>query len=120
MTCQRETGPAVVVRLATEIDLTNNDRVYDRLYAAFACGAGVVVADFTTTWFCDCASLRRLLTVQQLAAARGGQLRVIIPAGSVVHRVANLTGLDQLLDIYPSVPEATAWLAPSGSSLQAS
>lgn len=102
MTCRRETGTAVVITLAAEIDLTNNERVCGQLDAAFASGADVVVADLTSTWFCDCASLRRLLAVQQRAASRGGQLRLVIPSGSQVRRLAGLTGLDQLLDIYPA------------------
>lgn len=99
MTCRRETGTAVVITLAAEIDLTNNERVCGQLDAAFASGADVVVADLTSTWFCDCASLRRLLAVQQRAASRGGQLRLVIPSGSQVRRLAGLTGLDKLLDI---------------------
>jgi anti-anti-sigma factor len=90
----------VVVPLAADIDLTSCERVYDRLYAEFVGGAGVVVADFTATRFCDCASLRRLLSVQRRAVAQGGQLRIVIPSGSPVRRVADLTGLD--------VPAATA------------
>ena len=109
MTCHQETGVVVVVPLAAEIDLTNNERACARIDAAFAGGAAVVIADLTSTWFCDCASLRRLLTVQQRAASGGGQLRLVIPPGSPVRRVAGLTGLDGLLHIYPSVREASAW-----------
>jgi hypothetical protein len=47
-----------------------------------ASGAAVVIADFTVTSFCDCASLRRLLTVQQGAAAQGIKLRLLILLGS--------------------------------------
>ena len=110
MTCQQRMNPAVVVPLTAEIDLTNNEQVYDLLYAAFFSGAAVVIADFTATWFCDCASLRRLLTVQRRAAAQGGQLRLMIPPGSPVRRVADLLGLDGRLHIYASTREASASL----------
>ena len=108
-------GPATVVPLAAEIDLTNCEQVYDRLYAAFARGTAVVIADFTATWFCDCGSLRRVLAVQQRAAACGGQLRLVIPPGSRVRRLADLAGLDGGPHIYSSVPEATAWVPRSGA-----
>ena len=108
MTCELEMVPVMVVRLAAEIDLTNREQVYDRLCAAFAGGAAVVVADFTATSFCDCGSLRRLLTVQHQAAAQGSQLRLALPPGSPVRRVADLTDLDGQLSVYPSVREATA------------
>ena len=112
MTCQQGASPSVVVPLMAEIDLTNSEQVYDRLDAAFAAGAAVVIADFTTTWFCDCASLRRLLTVQRRAAARGGQLRLVIPPGSPVERLAALIGVNGHLRIYPSLEEASG---PAGS-----
>jgi anti-anti-sigma factor len=118
VTHRQGANPAIVVPLAAEIDLTNSEQVYDRLYAAFISGTAVVVADFTGTWFCDCSSLRRLLTVQQRAAAQGSQLRLVIPPGSLVRRVADLIGLDGQLHIYSSTREATAWLSCPGDSLR--
>jgi len=118
MACQ-ETGTAAVVKLAAEIDLTNSERACGQLDAAIACGAAVVVADLTATRFCDCASLRRLLAVQRRAAASGVQLRFVMPSGSPVRRLADLTGLDKPLRIYPSVREATAWLRGPGYRVQA-
>lgn len=120
MTGCPQKAAAVVVPLAAEIDLTNSERACGRLTTAFAGGAAVVIADLTSTRFCDCASLRRLLTVQQRAASGGGQLRFVIPAGSPVHRLAGLTGLDEPLHIYPSVREATAWLSRPVTSFQGS
>jgi anti-anti-sigma regulatory factor len=99
---------AIVVPLAAEIDLTNYELAYDRLYTALVSGAAVVIADFTPTWFCDCASLRRLLAVQQQAAAQGRQLRLVIPPGSPVRRLADLLGLDGQPHIYASRCEASA------------
>lgn len=108
MACKQRAARAFVVPLVGEIDLTNCEQAYDRLYPAFVSGVAVVIADLTGTTFCDCASLRLLLAVQQHAAARGGQLRVVIPPGSPVRRVADLTGLDRRLGIYPTVRKAAA------------
>jgi anti-anti-sigma regulatory factor len=102
--CQRP----VVVRLPPQIDLTSQERAYDQLYAAFASGASVVVADFTATTFCDCSSLRRLVAVQHRAAARDARLLLAIPPGGLVHRVAKLIDLDHLLPVFRSVREALA------------
>lgn len=120
MTFRHEPSPAVVVPLTIEIDLTNSQWACGQLSTAFACGAAVVIADLTATRFCDCASLRRLLTVQQRAEARHGQLRLAIPPGSPVRRVADLTGLDEPLHIYPSVREAIGWLPRPVKPVQAS
>jgi anti-anti-sigma factor len=100
----------VIVALPAEIDLTNREEVLDRLCAAFASGA-TVVADLTATTFCDCASVRCLLTVQHRAAARGGQLMLVIPPGSPVWRVMNLLGLDHQVPVYASRGEVGAGTA---------
>jgi anti-anti-sigma factor len=120
VTCQQGACPAIVVPLPAEIDLTNREQVYDRLYVAFACGVAVVIADFTATGFCDCGSFRGLCTMRQRVADQGGQLRLVIPPGSAVRRVADLTGLDHRVHIYSSVREATDWTPRPGDSLQAS
>ena len=98
----------VIVALPAEIDLTNREEVFDRLCAAFVSGATVVIADLTATRFCDCASLRCLLTVQHGAAARSGQLLLVIPPGGPVWRVMDLLGLDHQVPVYASPSEAGA------------
>ena len=120
MTCELETDTVLVVRLAAEIDLTNREEACDRLCAALARGAAVVIADLTATWFCDCGSWRGLLAVQHWAAAQGSQLRLVLPPGSPVRRLADLTDLDGQLSVYSSVREATAWLPDPGGSLRVS
>lgn len=113
MICQPEAGSAVVVPLPAEIDLVNREHIYDQLYAAFVSGAAVVIVDFSATMFCDGSSLQRLLAVQERAAAHGSQLRLVIPPGSAVRRVADLLALDHQLLIYPSAREALAWVPPA-------
>ncbi len=102
-------APAVVM-LPAEIDLTNAECACERFDAAVASGAPVVIADFTATTFCDCSSLRRLVDVQHRAAACGVRLRLAIPPGSPVRRLAKLTGLDARLPVYPSLGETAAWI----------
>ena len=98
----------VIVTMPAEIDLTNQDQAYDQLCAAFASGADIVIADFTATTFCDCSSMRRLLTIQARAAARDAQLRVVISPGGSPCRVMQLMELDRRLAVYPSTAAAAA------------
>ena len=84
----------------------------DELIAVVASGAPVVIADFSATTFCDCSSLRRLLEVQRHAVGCDAQLRLAIPPGSPVRRVAELMGLDRRLPLYPGPREAAAWPSP--------
>jgi anti-anti-sigma regulatory factor len=104
----------VVVALCSQIDFTTQDRAYDRLYAAFASGATVVIADFSDTDFCDCGSLHHLVTVQHRAAARKAQLRVVIPPAGLIRRLAALMNLDRQLAVYPTLREAIAAGPPPG------
>jgi hypothetical protein len=53
-----------------------------------------------------------LLAIQQRAAAQGVKLRLVIPPGGPVGRLAALIGLNGCLDIYPSLREASG---PAGS-----
>jgi hypothetical protein len=78
----------VMVALPAEIDLSNAEQVYDRLYTALASGAAVVIADFTGTRFCDCACLNRLLRVHNQAAGHNAQLRLARRCG----RLSNCSG----------------------------
>jgi anti-anti-sigma factor len=89
--------------LPAEIDLTNAEQACDRLCAAFASGAPVVIADFTATTFCDCSSMRRLLAVRHRAAARHAELRLAVPLGGEVRRLLELTGLGRHLSVDTAV-----------------
>lgn len=100
-------GTPVVVSLPVEIDVTNADQVYDRLVAAVATGAPLVIADCTATIFCDAAGVRRLLMFHARAAAREVPLRLVIAPGGLLRRLLELLGADSVLPVYPSVEEAS-------------
>jgi anti-sigma B factor antagonist len=106
----------VVVRLPDEIDMANAERVGEQLRSAFTRGAAVVIADLTPTVFCDSAGARQFLLAHNYADARDAQMRFVIPGRNVL-RVLKLTGLDQLLSIYPSLDAAvSAGPAPDGDA----
>jgi len=97
---------AVIVAMPDDIDYGRSDQVFDRLHAAFAAGAPVVIADFTITTFCDCAVMQRMLAVQRYAAACRAQLRLVVPAAGPVRRILEVTGLDQQFQLYPTAGHA--------------
>jgi anti-anti-sigma factor len=110
MASQQQARPPVLVLvpLAAEIDVTTCEQVHDQLSTALACGAPVVIADFTLTTFCDCATLRCLLAIQRQAAAGRTEFRIAVPLASPVRRIMRMTGLDQQLRLYPTVAHAAA------------
>ena len=101
-------GPqTAVVALPVEIDAANIGLVEAALASALASRPTVLIADGTTTVFCDSSGIGTLVRAHRQAAATGAQLRVVI-TGSQVRRVLELIGADQLLGVYPSLACAQA------------
>jgi anti-anti-sigma factor len=96
----------VVVVLAAEIDVTNADEAYRQLAAAVAQGAPVVIADMTSTSFCDSSGVHAIMRAREQAAAHGVALRVAVPPGGSVRRVLQLTGAVMVVPVYSTVQEA--------------
>ena len=96
----------IVVHLPAEIDVTNSAQIYERLVAALAPGVGVVIADLTSTSFCDSSGVHAIMHAHEQAAARGIRLRLAVSPGGTVPRVLQLTGVDSLMPIYPSLQDA--------------
>ena len=100
------TGP-LVVGFPAEIDVTNAGDLAKRLREAIAPGVAAVVADLTTTVFCDSAALRILVLAHDWAKADNVELRLAVPPGPPL-AVMKLVGLDRLVPIYPSLAQALA------------
>lgn len=96
-------GP-VIVKLPAEIDLQNAGQVAIQLRAACRDG-GIVIADMTSTTFCDSRCAQELLNAHYLARARNCQLRLALPDRNV-QRVLNILGADLILAIYQTVAAA--------------
>jgi anti-sigma B factor antagonist len=94
-----------IVTLPDEIDISNAHRVSDEVRAALRPGVAVAIADMTGTVFCDSTGVRHLLLAAEHAAAAGAELRLAIESAAVL-RVLQVTGVDQLLMIYPGMQAA--------------
>lgn len=101
---KRPAEPAVVA-LPAEIDIANADGVGAQLRSAVTPGVTIVIADLTSTVFCDSSGMRHLLLAHDYAVAHDAQLRLALPPGHVL-RILKLMGLDHLLAIYPSLAAA--------------
>lgn len=115
-----ETSPyarqPVAVTLPAEIDVTNVGKVRDALARALETGTAVVIADAAGTTFCDCAGVGALVHAHRQAAAAGTGLRVAAATSRKVRRILELTGADQVLDIYLTLAAARANLPADCSS----
>ena len=97
----------VVLTLPDQIDMANAGQAGEQLGSALAPGVAIVVADMTATRFCDSSGLRILVLAHRQAAANNAELRVVIPAATVLRSMA-ITQVDTVLLIYPSLDAALA------------
>ena len=108
--CATSTAPLVVPEIVTlpdEIDVTNAPRVGEELLSALGPGVAVVIADMTSTVFCDSRGIRHLLLARGRAEQTGAELRLVIAASPVL-RILQTIGVDRMFRIYPSLHAAPA------------
>lgn len=99
-------GMPVVVALPAEIDVTNSKQVYDQLIAALVPGVTIVIADLTSTHFCDSSGVHAIMHAYERAAAHDIRLRLAVSTAGSVRRVLQLTGVGRLIPVYPTLQEA--------------
>jgi len=109
-----EAAPTVIT-MPSEIDITNAPQVGQELAEAFAPGVSTVIADMTPTTFCDSSGVRVLALAHKHAAADHAELRVVAPTAAVL-RIFELTGVDRLLPIYPSLDAARSGTGESATA----
>jgi anti-sigma B factor antagonist len=106
MSDQAERTMPVVVVLPAEIDVTNSELVHAQLVAALTPGVDVVVADMTSTSFCDSSGVHAVIFAHEAAAARGVQMRIAVSPEGSVRRVLQLIGVVGVVPVYPTLAEA--------------
>jgi anti-sigma B factor antagonist len=100
-------GQVAVVTLPAEVDVTNADRVREDLLSVLNQGAVLLVADMSRTTFCDSAGVSALVRTFRRASASASGLRLVVSTPAV-QRVLSITGVDRLLDVFPSVAASMA------------
>ena len=106
-------GQVSVVTLPAEIDVTNADATREELLAVLSQGATMLVADMSKTVFCDSSGVSALVRVFRHAATSGAAIRLVVSTPAV-QRVLSITGVDRLVDVYPSVAASLA--GPNGQA----
>ena len=100
-------GQVAVVTLPAEIDVTNSDTVRDELLAALDQRAVLLVADMSRTNFCDSSGVSAMVRVFRQAVASGRAMRLVVSTAGV-QRVLSITGVDRLVDVFPTVAASLA------------
>jgi anti-sigma B factor antagonist len=100
-------GQVAVVTLPQEIDVTNADMVREELLGVLNQGATLLIADLSKTSFCDSAGVSALVRVFRRAATSESAMRMVASTPAV-QRVLSITGVDRLVDTFPSVAASLA------------
>lgn len=100
-------GQVAVVTLPAEIDVTNADAVREELLSVLNQGAALLIADLGKTDFCDSAGISALVRTFRRASASAATMRLVVGTPAV-QRVLSITGVDRLLDIFPTVAASLA------------
>jgi anti-sigma B factor antagonist len=111
-------GRTAVMSLPVEIDITNADRVREDLLSVLNQGAVLLIADLSRTTFCDSAGVGAVARSFRRAKASQSDMRLVVGT-LAVQRVLALTGIDRLLDIYPSVAASLAASPDPGNATAA-
>ncbi|MFQ6330112.1 STAS domain-containing protein [Nocardia sp. CWNU-33] len=100
----RSDESAVVLSAAGEVDMVSAPKLSAAVAEALSIGSPVLVIDLSEVGFFGSAGVTVL--VEALEASAGRHLRVV--ATAPVRRPVELTGFDELLDIYGTLEEALA------------
>jgi anti-sigma B factor antagonist len=95
-----------VITPPAEVDVSTTDQLRLALLKAAAPGQTTIVVDMTQTQFCDSAGLIVLTRAHERAMARGGELRLVIPADGAVFRIVTLMGLHRIIPRFDCLNEA--------------
>ena len=106
-----------MVTLPAEIDVTIADAVRDELLAILNKGATLLIADLSKTEFCDSAGVSALVRTYRQASTSGSPMRLVVSTPSV-QRVLSITGVDRLVDVFPSVAASLAGTPGSADQAQ--
>ena len=96
-----------VVMLPGSIDVSCAGRIGGELASVLTSGVTTVIADMTTTTFCDSSGARVLVAACEQAAASNIEVRLVVPS-TFVWRALALMGLDRLLPVYLTLDRALA------------
>jgi anti-sigma B factor antagonist len=110
-------GQVAVVTLPAEIDVTIAEAVKDELLAILDQGATLLIADLSKTEFCDSAGVSALVRTYRQASTSGSAMRLVIGTPSV-QRVLAITGVDRLVDTFPSVAASLAGTPGAADQVQ--
>ena len=98
----------VVAHIEGEIDLSNAQPIGNRLRDLLTNRSVALVVDLGETTYLDSSGIALLFTLFDELRRRQQQLLLVVPRGSQVLRVLNLTGVDRAMPMHETLDGALA------------
>jgi anti-anti-sigma factor len=99
-------GASVVAHVSGEIDLTNAGYLRDQLLDSTPNDALALVIDISGCRYLDSAAIEVLFDLSRRLARRRQELRLVMPPGSPLKRVIELTEIGSAAPVYESLDTA--------------
>lgn len=101
-------GSAVLARLSGEVDMTNASYVGDELRASVPNDAVALIVDLSETRYIDSAAIGLLFELARRLGRRRQVLRLVVPDGSPLLRVLEITEIATAAELHQTVEAALA------------
>jgi anti-sigma B factor antagonist len=96
---------STVVHIVGEIDLSTRSEFQDAVRAGMDSATPVVVVNLGEVAFMGSVGLQVLVQAHDEAQHAGRTVRVV-DGSAIVRRIIEVTGLEQVLSVYPTLPDA--------------
>ena len=101
-------GGTVVAHLSGEVDMSNATYVREQLLTSMPNDALALVLDLTACRYLDSAAIEVLFDLSRRLRRRRQELRVVVPPGSPLRRVIELTEVHTAAPVHESLEEAVS------------
>jgi anti-sigma B factor antagonist len=96
-------GDVVLVQVRGEVDLSNVAPVRSQLLGAVPNVATALVLDLSGTDHLDSSGVRLIFELSERLESRGQQLRLVVPNGSAISRVLDITEVHRVVPVSSSL-----------------
>ncbi len=104
---ERRNG-CVVGRISGEVDMSNATYVREQLLTSMPNDALALVLDLTACRYLDSAAIEVLFELSRRLRRRRQELRIVVPPGSPLRRVIELTEVHTAAPVHESLEEAVS------------
>jgi anti-anti-sigma factor len=103
---ERHQGAVPIAEVKGAVDVSNVDRVLERIFGSVATDAPGMVVDLNATTYIDSAGVRILFELARRLRGRGQQLRIVASREGMVRRVLVLTALSDVIALDDTVADS--------------